>query len=180
MRVAGPYRWDRVPKPAWLSRSNAFVLVCLFLFPAASLVVLHNPGAHAQPGKVHRIGFLREGQPPASLFQAFQQGLRDRGYVDGQNVVIDSRFGSLDELPQLAEELVGRKVDIIVASAGSAALAAKNATTSVPIVFATVNYPVEFGLVASLTRPGGNITGTSFNAAEQGNVWSCLRNSSLR
>ena len=81
-------------------------------------------------------------------------------------MVIEFRFGSLDQLPQLAEELVRLKVDVIVASAGSAALAAKKATTSVPIVFATVNYPVEIGLVASLGRPGGNITGTSFNAAE--------------
>jgi putative ABC transport system substrate-binding protein len=81
-------------------------------------------------------------------------------------VIIEFRIGTLDQLPQLAEELVRLKVDVIVASAGSAALAAKKTTTTVPIVFATVNYPVEIGLVASLRRPGGNITGTSFNAAE--------------
>jgi putative ABC transport system substrate-binding protein len=119
-----------------------------------------------QPGKVYRIGYLREGQPAKSLFEAFQQGLRERGYVEGENVVIETRLGSLDQLPQLAEELVRSKVDIIVASAGSAALAAKKATTSIPIVFATVNYPVEIGLVPRLTHPGGNVTGTSFNAAE--------------
>jgi putative ABC transport system substrate-binding protein len=115
---------------------------------------------------VHRIGFLREGQPPQSFVEAFQQGLREQGYAPDQNVVIEFRIGGLDQLPQLAEELVRLKVDVIVASAGSAALAAKKTTATVPIVFATVNYPVEIGLVASLRRPGGNITGTSFNAAE--------------
>jgi ABC-type uncharacterized transport system substrate-binding protein len=147
-------------------RADALILVCLISFVSASFVALPGVAAHAQAGKVHWIGFLREGQPPQSYIDAFQQGLRDRGYVDGQNVVIESRFGSLDQLPQFAEELVRRKVDVIVASAGSAALAAKKATTAVPIVFATVNYPIEIGLVSSLTRPGGNITGTSFNTAE--------------
>ncbi len=147
-------------------RADALILVCFALFAPASFVALPGAVAHAQAGKVHRIGFLREGQPPQSYVDAFQQGLRERGYVDGRNVVVEYRFGSLDQLPQLAEELVRLKVDIIVASAGSAALAAKKATTSVPIVFATVNYPVEIGLVQSLRRPGDNITGTSFNAAE--------------
>jgi putative ABC transport system substrate-binding protein len=126
----------------------------------------HADARQHQPGKVYRIGYLREGQPAKSLFEAFQQGLLEHGYVEGQNVVIETRLGSLDELPKLAEELVRSKVDIIVASAGSAALAAKKVTTSIPIVFATVNYPVEIGLVPSLSHPGGNITGTSFNAAE--------------
>jgi putative ABC transport system substrate-binding protein len=103
---------------------------------------------------------------PQSFVEAFQQGLREQGYAPGQNVVIEFRIGSLDQLPALAEELVRLKVDVIVASAGSAALAAKKTTATAPIVFATVNYPVEIGLVPSLRRPGGNITGTSFNAAE--------------
>jgi putative ABC transport system substrate-binding protein len=119
-----------------------------------------------QAGKVYRIGFLREGQPPPSFVEAFKQGLREQGYAPDKNVVIEFRIGSLDQLPQLAEELVRLNVDVIVASAGSAALAAKRTTATVPIVFATVNYPVEIGLVASLRRPGANITGTSFNAAE--------------
>jgi putative tryptophan/tyrosine transport system substrate-binding protein len=120
-----------------------------------------------QPGKVYRIGYLREGQPGrAPGGEGFQQGLRERGYVEGQNVIIEARVGNLDQLRQLAEELARSNVDIIVASAGSAALAAKKATTSIPIVFASVNYPVEIGLVPRLTRPGGNVTGTSFNAAE--------------
>jgi putative tryptophan/tyrosine transport system substrate-binding protein len=119
-----------------------------------------------QAGKVFRIGFLRAGEPPKLWVEAFQQGLRERGYVEGQNVVIEFRIGSLDQLPQLAEELVRLKVAVILASAASAAVAAKKATTSVPIVFAGVSHPVEIGLVQSLGRPGGNITGFTVNAAD--------------
>jgi putative ABC transport system substrate-binding protein len=118
--------------------------------------------AHAQPaGKVYRIGFLRAGQPPTAWVEAFQQGLRERGYVDGQHVVVEFRVtdGSLAPLPQLAEELVQSKVDIILASSSPSAVAAKHATTSVPIVFVNVFDPVEIGLVPSLAHPGGNITG---------------------
>jgi putative ABC transport system substrate-binding protein len=126
--------------------------------------------AQQTTGKGYRIGFLRQGQPSdraSKLFvEAFQQGLRERGYVEGQNVVVEFRFGSIEQLPQLAEELVRLKVDVIVASASSAAVPAKKATTSIPIVFATVNHPVEIGLIASLSRPGGNLTGTAFNAAD--------------
>jgi len=112
-------------------------------------------------GKVYRIGFLRGGQPPESYLDAFQQGLRERGYVYGQNVVVELRAtdGTVDQLPQLAEELVRLKVDVILASAAPAALAARTATTSVPIVFVGVVDPVRLGLVPSLGRPGGNITG---------------------
>ena len=85
-----------------------------------------------QAGKVYRIGFLRQGQPPQTFIEAFQQGLREHGYIDGQNVVVEFRFGSLDQLRQLAEELVRLKVDVIVASSSSAAVPAKNATTSIP------------------------------------------------
>ena len=146
-------------------RGHALIIVW-FLFATASVVALPGLAAHAQAGRVYRIGFLREGQPPQSFVEAFKQGLREQGYAPDQDVMIEFRIGSLDQLPQLAEELVRLKVDVIVASAGSAALAAKKTTATVPIVFATVNYPVEIGLVASLRRPGGNITGTSFNAAE--------------
>ena len=114
-----------------------------------------------QAGKVYRIGFLRAGQPPDGYLDGFQQGLRERGYIYGQNVVVELRTtdGSVDQLPQLAEELVRSKVDVILASAGPAALAARKATTSVPIVFVGVVDPVGVGLVPSLGRPGGNITG---------------------
>ena len=121
-----------------------------------------------QPAK-RAIGFLRAGQPPKSWVEGFQQGLRERGYVDGQNVVVELRFtdGSADQLPLLAEELVRLKVDVIVASAAPAALAAKKATTSVPIVFAVSN-PIEMGLVPNLAHPGGNITGLAVNSADLG------------
>ena len=121
-----------------------------------------------QAGKVYRIGFLRQGQPPKPWVEALQQGLRDLGYVEGRNLVWEFRStdGSLDQLPRFAEELVRLKVDIIVASASSAAIAAKGATSSVPIVFAGVYHPLEVGLVPSLARPGGNITGVALNAAE--------------
>ena len=125
--------------------------------------------AGAQPaGKVYRIGFLRQGSPPRPWVEAFQQGLQELGYVQGRNVVVEFRLtdGSLDQLPQLAEELVRLRVDVILASAAAAALAAKRATTSVPIVFTGVYDPVEIGLVASLGHPGGNITGLAVNASD--------------
>jgi putative ABC transport system substrate-binding protein len=119
-----------------------------------------------QAGKVYRIGFLRQGDPPRAFVEAFQQGLRERGYVEGQNVVVEFRFGTIEQLSQLAEELVRLPVDLLVASASSAAVPAKKATASIPIVFATVNHPVEIGLISSLRRPGGNLTGTAFNSAD--------------
>jgi putative ABC transport system substrate-binding protein len=121
-----------------------------------------------QAGKVHRIGFLSQGQPPKAWVEALQQGLREQGYVEGGNLVWEFRStdGGLDQLPQFADELVRLKVDVILARASSAALAAKGATSSVPIVFAGVLSPVEIGLVPSLARPGGNITGVAVNAAE--------------
>jgi putative ABC transport system substrate-binding protein len=122
-----------------------------------------------QAGKVWRIGFLRAGPPPKTFVEAFLQGLWEEGYVDGQNVVVEVRFtdGSFDELPRLAEELVRLKVDVIVASGGAApTLAAKKAARSVPIVFVGINNPVELGLLPSLARPGGNITGLAMTAAD--------------
>src|SRR5262245_17206093 len=124
--------------------------------------------ARAQQAAVPVIGFLRQGQPPATFLEGFQRGLREQGYVQGQNVVLEFRStdGSLEGLPQLAEELVRIRVDVILASASSAALAAKKATTSLPIVFAGVYDPVEIGLIASLGHPGGNITGVAVNASD--------------
>ena len=100
---------------------------------------------------------------------AFLQKLRELGWVDGRNLIIDYRWaeGSVERLPDLAADLVRRKVDVIVAPAGSAALAAKAATSSIPIVMIFPSDPVETGLVASLRRPGGNITGTTFTAGPE-------------
>jgi putative ABC transport system substrate-binding protein len=121
-----------------------------------------------QAGKVYRIGFLSQGQPPKAFVEAIQQGLRERGYDEGRNLVWEFRStdGSLDQLPRLAEELVRLKVDVILARASSGAMAAKRATTSIPIVFFAVYAPVEVGLVPNLGHPAGNITGVAVNASE--------------
>ncbi len=117
-----------------------------------------------QPGKVPRIGFLWASSPsdPASqrYREVFRRGLRDLGYIEGQNIAIESRSaeGKYDRLPGLAAELVRLQVDVIVA-VGAAAPAAKQATTTTPIVMVGAGAAVEAGLVASLARPGGNITG---------------------
>jgi len=121
-----------------------------------------------QAVKVPRIGYLAL-NPAANphLHEAFRQGLRDLGYVEGRNVVIESRDaeGKLERLPALAAELVALKVDVLVAQPTVSALAAKQATGTIPIVF-SVAEPVTSGLVTSLARPGGNVTGLSALAPE--------------
>jgi putative ABC transport system substrate-binding protein len=114
--------------------------------------------------KVPRIGFLAVGSRDgrAFLIEGFLQGLRDHGYVEGQNIVIEYRFSAdrNDRLPELAAELVALKVDLIVASGSPASFAAKQVTDAIPIVMGSLNAdPVATGLIASLARPGGNITG---------------------
>jgi putative tryptophan/tyrosine transport system substrate-binding protein len=123
-----------------------------------------------QAAKVARIGYLSTNLAANPHIQeAFRQGLRDLGYVEGRNVVIEYRDaeGKPERLPALAAELVALKVDVIVAAAGNhIALAAKQATRTLPIVFAAASDPVAFGLVTSLARPGGNVTGTSVLSPE--------------
>ena len=124
--------------------------------------------AEAQPtGKIYRIGYLSAGAPTSNplVIEAFQQGLRDLGWVDGQNIDIGYRWaeGRFDRLPDLAADLVRLKVDVIIAAPTPAALAAKNATGTVPIVAESLTHPVELGLVGSLARPGGNVTGLSYS-----------------
>lgn len=136
----------------------------------AIVVTLAMGGAVAraqQPGKVPRMGYLSigtgRGSPNA---EALRQGLRDLGYVDGQNIAIEYRGadGNNDRLPALAAELVRLKVDIIFAASGPPAAAAKKATSAIPIIFVGTVDPVAGGLVASLARPGGNVTGFSIGA----------------
>ncbi len=117
--------------------------------------------------KVARIGFLGTSSD-AKIPAAFQQGLRELGYIEGQNIFIEYRYaeGNYDRLPGLVAELLHLNLDLIVAPGTAAALAAKNASQTIPIVFATVSDPVASGLVASLARPGGNLTGPSQMAAD--------------
>jgi len=127
--------------------------------------------AHAQQKAMPVIGYLGTGSPNARVWivDAFRQGLDESGYVEGRNVAIEYRWaeGKTERFPALAAELVARRVDVIVAFGGTlSAQAAQRATTSVPIVFQSVGDPVAEGLVASLARPGGNITGLSFFATE--------------
>ena len=128
-------------------------------------------GLPAQQNKVPVIGYLGAGSPGpwAALVAAVQQGLSDTGYIVGQNLAVEHRWAEErnDRLPALAADLVARKVDLIAAIGGPAsALAAKAATRTIPIVFSSVGDPVGVGLVASLARPGGNITGFS-NIADE-------------
>ena len=122
----------------------------------------------AQPaGEVRRLGYLSNTSLAGSahLLEAFRQGLRDLGWVEGQNIVIEYRWaeGRSDRLPGLADELVRLKVEVIAAPATPAALAAKNATKAIPIVLVSAADPVRIGLISSLARPGGNVTGASFD-----------------
>jgi putative ABC transport system substrate-binding protein len=136
-------------------------------------VLLASPlVARAQPAeKVPRVGFLLGFSPgPSREVDAFQRGLRELGYIEGQNIAIEYRYarGQVERLPDLAAELVRLKPDVIVAPYTPPALAAKRATTTIPIVFAVVADAIGAGLIANLARPGGNITGLTSTGAELG------------
>ena len=123
-----------------------------------------------QRGHVPRIGYLGTSSPTleAELVQAFRQGLRDLGDIEGQNIVIEYRQADnqLDRLPALAAELVRLPVDVLVTAGENAARAAQHATRTIPIVLAAGSDPVGLGLVASLAHPGGNLTGLSLMSVE--------------
>jgi putative ABC transport system substrate-binding protein len=113
-----------------------------------------------QAGKVNRIGFLRVGAPPPSFIVPLQTALKDLGHVEGKNFVFEYALANgVAELPGLAADLVRRQVDVLVASGTPAVIPARNATTTIPVVFIAAMDPVATGVVASLARPGGNVTG---------------------
>ena len=131
------------------------------LAAVAVLLATGSIAAQVQPaGKVYRIGFVSVGSTGSD---AFRQGLKEAGYVEGKNVIIEMRSaeGRAERLPELVSEVLRLKVDVLVAMSTQTALAAQKATTTVPVVFASVADPVAAGIVASLARPGGNITGTA-------------------
>ena len=134
---------------AALGGAAAWPLVARAQEPARPVIgILSNPSRNALP----------------AAFASFHRGLKDAGYVEGQNVRTEYRFadGQVDRLPALATDLVNRKVDVLVAMANAAALAAKAVTTTIPVVFVIGGDPAKLGLVESFNRPGGNITGVSF------------------
>jgi putative ABC transport system substrate-binding protein len=123
-------------------------------------------GAFAQPtSKIRKIGILNALPREGPLPQVFLRALRDLGYVEGKNIIVEYRSGAYGDFPALADDLVKLKVDVIYAVLEQAALAASKATTTIPIVFAVIGDPVRLGLVASLAHPGGNVTGlTAFGS----------------
>jgi putative ABC transport system substrate-binding protein len=135
-----------------------------FIAIAVTLVEFGVLAEAQQPVKVYRIGLLTWAAPsPPSSPTAFEQGLRQLGYVEGQNIAIERRYasGQMDRLPELAVDLVRLPLDVILTQSFPAALAAKQATSTIPIVVMGAGDPVSTGLVASFARPGGNITGVS-------------------
>jgi putative tryptophan/tyrosine transport system substrate-binding protein len=143
-------------------RAALTAVLVLGLFAASS-------AADAQPArKIPRVGVLQAGAPPEPLVEAFREGLRDLGYVEGRNIVLEFRWaeGNIDRLPELAAELVGLRVDVIHTLSTPAALAARRATTTIPIVFTGVGDPMGTGVVSSLAHPAGNATGVTTMATD--------------
>jgi putative ABC transport system substrate-binding protein len=137
---------------------------------ALATLVVAPLAAGAQPARLHRIGFLGNSTPTleAHLVGPFRGGLRELGYVEGRNLVIEYRWaeGNYERFPALIAELLAHRVEVIVTAGTPASLAVKKATMSVPLVMVAVGDPVASGLVASLTQPGGNITGVTSVADE--------------
>jgi ABC-type uncharacterized transport system substrate-binding protein len=145
----------------WCSAVGCIMMLALSLLAA--------PRAEAQPpGKVYRIGYLATVPPPAHLWEALLDGLRERGYSEGRNLVFERRFseGNAERFAAFAAEMIQLRVDLVIAITTPAALAVKHATQTMPIVMTTAIDPVGAGLVASLARPGGTVTGNAILYAE--------------
>jgi len=147
-------------------RTRVFVFICLLLAVLLPTVSLQAQ----QTAKAFRLGFLDASSASgmAGLRETLRQELNKLGWIEGKNISIEYRFAEqkLERLPEIARELVRLKVELIVVTGTPTALAAKNATTTIPIVMASVADPVGAGLIASLARPGGNVTGFSNLATE--------------
>src|SRR5262249_30289326 len=146
-------------------KAKILVYALLALIPT----IIHLSEAQ-QTTKIPRIGFLFGGSSSfySTWIDVFRQGLKELGYIEGKNIAIEYRYadGKADRVPALAAELVSLNVDVIVTSATPGVLAVKKATSTIPIVFVSIADPVASGLVASLARPGGNVTGLSIVAVE--------------
>jgi len=152
---------------------------------AVVVLAFVHPVEAQQPKKVPQIGFLTTGAGATAnpFFGAFRQGLRELGYIEGKNINIEYRYaeGRFERLPELAEELVRLKVDILVVANSTVARPARKATATIPIVMANAGDPIGSGLVASLARPGGNVTGlTNYSGELLGKRLELLKRSSLR
>ena len=138
---------------------------------SGSIVAAPFAAGAQQTGKVYRIGFLLGGWPSdtGGVAEAFRDGLRDLGYIEGRNITIEYRFaeGRLDRYPDLASELVRLQVDVILAPSTAAAQAARKATTKIPVVLVTAANPIGDGLIKSFSRPGGNVTGLSMSVEQE-------------
>src|SRR5882672_9687926 len=156
---AGASRGVRLDSRQSSSTEVPMRLIGLAVILAVSLTLAPLP-AGAQTGNVYRVGVLHQGSPPTARI-LFAKALQDLGYMEGRNLVIDQRWaeGKNERFSSLATELVALKPDAIVADTTAGAIAAKRATATIPIVMVHVSDPVGSGLVASLARPGGNVTG---------------------
>src|SRR5690242_2342329 len=147
-----------------LTRRGLLVMpLALFLAPSTARA--------QQAGKVYRIGTAEFGSRTPAYGATFRQALRDLGWIEGQNIVFDSRCcaeGNVERLKQFVAELVAANVDVLYLNSPHAARAAQAATKTIPIIFGPVSYPVEIGLVASLAKPGGNLTGVTQLAGTPG------------
>jgi ABC-type uncharacterized transport system substrate-binding protein len=142
----------------------------LWLLLTVLLLTSFNFAEGQQPTKISRIGYLHSGlaaRPPASL-EALRQGLRDLGYIEGQSITIEYRFAEFkpERLPELASELVGLKVDVIVTSQTPSVQAIQKVSSTIPIVFGALSFPIENGIIASFARPGRNATGMTVLSEE--------------